>query len=98
VAAGVRAILDDAAATVGFRPRVAFEASDPRLLVQLASRGLGVAILPESAATAAEELHAIRITRPRLHGRVALAWSRRGPGRSRRARPDRPRPRGAGGR
>jgi DNA-binding transcriptional LysR family regulator len=76
---GVRAILDDAAAAVGFRPRVAFEASDPRLLVQLASRGLGVAILPESAATAAEELHAIRITRPQLHGRVALAWRAEGP-------------------
>jgi hypothetical protein len=29
----VRAILDDAAAAVGFRPRVALEASDPRLLV-----------------------------------------------------------------
>jgi DNA-binding transcriptional LysR family regulator len=76
---GVRAILDDAAAAAGFRPRVAFEASDPRLLVQLAARGLGVAILPESAAVAAEELHPIRITRPRLHGRVALAWRADGP-------------------
>ena len=34
----------------GVRARVAFEASDPGVLAQLAARGLGVAILPEPAA------------------------------------------------
>ena len=39
---GVRAIWDAA----GVPARVAFEASDPGVLAQLAARGLGVAILP----------------------------------------------------
>ncbi|HEY6887556.1 MAG TPA: LysR family transcriptional regulator, partial [Solirubrobacter sp.] len=40
---GVRALWD----ATGVRARVAFEASDPSVLAQLAARGLGVAILPE---------------------------------------------------
>ena len=39
-----------ACATAGFKPRIAFEASDPVMLVELAARGLGVAILPASLA------------------------------------------------
>jgi len=66
---GVRALLDDA----GLRGRVAFEASDPGVLAQLAARGLGVAILPEPAVG---ELHALQLG---LRGQVALAWREGGP-------------------
>lgn len=77
---GLRFCLDDACATAGFPPRIAFEASDPRVLAHLAARGLGVAILPESVANAhAAELHALTFTRPRIRGRLALAWRAKGP-------------------
>ena len=77
---GLRSRVDAACAAAGFRPRVTFEASDPHVLAQLASRGLGVAILPESAANAhAAGLHVLAITRPRMRGRIALAWRAAGP-------------------
>jgi DNA-binding transcriptional LysR family regulator len=76
---GMRSLLDDACARVGVRPRIAFEASDPQVLAQLASRGLGVAILPRSIANARPaQLHAIAVIRPRLRGRLALAWRAQG--------------------
>jgi len=66
---GVRAILDAA----GVRARVAFEASDTGVLAQLALRGLGVAILPEPAASG---LHTLQLG---LRGRIALCWRVGGP-------------------
>jgi DNA-binding transcriptional LysR family regulator len=76
---GLRSVIDDACAAAGFRPHIAFEASEPSVLAQLAGRGLGVAVLPESAALDHPELHAVAITRPRLRGRIALAWRTEGP-------------------
>jgi DNA-binding transcriptional LysR family regulator len=77
---GIRSVFDDACARAGFRPHIALEASNLGILARLASRGLGVAILPESVAAAnAEGLHAIEITHPRMRGRVALAWRTEGP-------------------
>jgi DNA-binding transcriptional LysR family regulator len=76
---GIRSLIDEACAAAGFRPRIAFEAGDPNVLAQLASRGLGVAVLPESLADFyREELHAIAITRPGLRGRLELAWRAEG--------------------
>jgi len=72
---GLRSCLDQACAAAGFRPHVAFEASNPRVLAQLAGRGLGVAVVPESVITAHPAgLHVMALTRPRLRGRIALAW------------------------
>jgi DNA-binding transcriptional LysR family regulator len=76
---GLRSCLDDACARSGFEPRVTLEASNLGILAQLASRGLGVAILPESVALANPELHAIAITRTAMRGRLALAWRTDGP-------------------
>ncbi|WP_242907695.1 LysR family transcriptional regulator [Actinomadura terrae] len=77
---GLRAVLDEACAEAGVRPRVAFEAAEPPVLAQLAAHGLGVAILPEAAAHAyADELRLMPIVRPRLSGRIALAWRAEGP-------------------
>jgi DNA-binding transcriptional LysR family regulator len=66
---GLRAILD----ATGVRTRVAFEASDPGVLAQLAARGLGVAILPEPVAVG---LHTLTLG---LRGQIALAWRAGGP-------------------
>ncbi|MGA3029781.1 MAG: LysR substrate-binding domain-containing protein [Candidatus Limnocylindrales bacterium] len=76
---GLRSCLDDACARSGFEPNIALEASNLGILAQLAGRGLGVAILPESVALAHPEIHAIVITRPAMRGRLALAWRTEGP-------------------
>lgn len=77
---GMRTCLDEACAAAGFEPRVAFEVSDPNVLAQLAARGLGPAVVPESlAAEYSGELHALTVTDPPLRGRMALAWRTEGP-------------------
>jgi DNA-binding transcriptional LysR family regulator len=70
----IRALLEDACAAAGFSPQIAFEASTPGMLAQLAARGLGVAIVPASVAQARDDLHPLTITRPALRGRLAFAW------------------------
>jgi DNA-binding transcriptional LysR family regulator len=77
---GVRAALDHACSTAGIDATVAFEAGDPRVVAQLATRGLGVAVLPASVATQhGEDLHAVAVTRPRLRSRMEIAWRAGGP-------------------
>lgn len=76
---GIRSLLDDACAAAGFSPHIAFEASTPGMLAQLAARGLGVAIVPASVAQAREDLHPLTITRPALRGCLAFAWRTEGP-------------------
>ncbi|HEY8482334.1 MAG TPA: LysR family transcriptional regulator [Spirillospora sp.] len=77
---GLRTVLDEACAAAGLNPRVAFEAGEPPVLAQLAAHGLGVAVLPESAAQGLSgDVCAIPIVRPRLTGRIALAWRTEGP-------------------
>jgi DNA-binding transcriptional LysR family regulator len=77
---GLRTCLDLACAAAGFQPRIAFEASDPLVLAQLAGRGLGLAILPASVADAATDtLHVMPFAGPELRGRLALAWRAEGP-------------------
>lgn len=80
VGSGLRTVADATWAAAGIKPRVAFEASDPRVLAQLASRGLGMAILPEPFVGAnAGHLHPVEIPSPLLRGRLALAWRADGP-------------------
>ncbi len=76
---GLRQALDEACAAAGFQPHIAFEVGNPAVAVQLAARGLGVAILPESTGQASPELKALTMTHPRIRARVALAWRAEGP-------------------
>ncbi|MGZ3583313.1 MAG: LysR substrate-binding domain-containing protein, partial [Ktedonobacterales bacterium] len=76
---GLRAALDDACAAIGLHPRIALEASSPGVLAQLAARGLGIAILPESTARAHPNLHTLAITHPCLRSRIEFAWRAEGP-------------------
>jgi DNA-binding transcriptional LysR family regulator len=71
---GLRGALD--AACGARRPRIAFEASAPSMVITLAERGLGPAILAESMAGG---LHAVRITDPSPRSRLAFAWRAEGP-------------------
>ncbi|HEY3711931.1 MAG TPA: LysR substrate-binding domain-containing protein [Amycolatopsis sp.] len=76
---GLRGVLDRGFAAAGLRARVTIEASDPNVLAQLAIRGLGVALVPESLARYySAELHTLQL-RPRLRGKLALAWRDGGP-------------------
>lgn len=76
---GLRAVIDQAFAQAGLRPRVAFEASDPHVLAQLAGQRLGVAIVTEPVARAYHgQLPALAITEPSLLGHQALAWRAEG--------------------
>ncbi len=69
----------------GVRPRIAFEAGDPNVLVQLARRGLGVAILPRIVASGADGLVALALGPPELRARMELLWRADGPVESRRS-------------
>jgi DNA-binding transcriptional LysR family regulator len=72
---GVRAALDAACAQAGFAPRIVFEASALPMVAQLATRGLGVAIIPASAATTATAATIVPITSPSIRSRLELAWN-----------------------
>ncbi|WP_418955438.1 LysR family transcriptional regulator [Streptomyces tritici] len=76
---GVRAVLERACARAGFAPRVAFEAASPQLVRQLAARGLGPAVLPWGDEPVPDGLRVLRLVRPTLRGRVALAHRAAGP-------------------
>ncbi len=68
---GVRAALDAACAGAGFTPRFVFEASALPMVVQLAARGLGLAVVPASIPNGPGILP---ITSPSLRSRLELAW------------------------
>ncbi|MFD8141838.1 LysR family transcriptional regulator [Streptomyces sp. NPDC059708] len=78
---GVRASLERACARAGFRPRVAFEAAAPHVLVRLAARGLGVAVLPlgEAGSGQVGDLRSLPIVQPGIRARIVLAWPATGP-------------------
>ncbi|HYZ69292.1 MAG TPA: LysR family transcriptional regulator [Mycobacterium sp.] len=78
VGAGIRHQFDAACAKAGVTPRIAFEASTPLALADLAERGLGVAIVPASVPRGRDRLHALTIV-PQLRGRLVLAWRTGGP-------------------
>ncbi|WP_454199009.1 LysR family transcriptional regulator [Nocardia sp. Marseille-Q1738] len=79
---GIRGVFQRACAAAGFEPTIAYEAAAPPLLLRLAARGLGVAVVP--ALTAEESVafgvRTVRIIEPELRGRLALAWRTDRPG------------------
>ncbi|CAA0123877.1 HTH-type transcriptional regulator CynR [Mycolicibacterium vanbaalenii] len=75
VGTGLRSRFDTACAAAGLRPHIAFEASSPVELVEMARYGLGVAVLPQSMARGRTNLHAMPVS-PELRGRLVWAWRR----------------------
>jgi DNA-binding transcriptional LysR family regulator len=70
---GVRAALDAGCAAAEVEPRVVLEASALPMVARLAATGLGVAVLPTSAAPP-DTLHALQLS-PQLSSRLELAWN-----------------------
>jgi DNA-binding transcriptional LysR family regulator len=68
---GLRAALDAGFRARGLEPRIAIEAGDPRVLADLARRGLGVAVLPGAHP---EGLLSLEITAPRMRSSLVLVW------------------------
>ena len=74
---GVRAVFDQDCAAQGCRPDIAFQASAPGAVADLASRGLGVAILTETmAAGFSGQLTAVVIKDIVTPALLALVWAR----------------------
>lgn len=71
---GLRTVFTDACQNAGFTPRITAETSELGSLIELASEGLGVAVLPRSASLHTG-LASVEIHRPRLLRRTALAWN-----------------------
>lgn len=75
---GVRRLVEEACEAEGWaRPRVAFEGSDPLFLARLAALGLGVALIPESAAALEPNLVTVPLARP-IRGEVGVVWRMEG--------------------
>lgn len=73
---GVRAVFDQACAAQGVKPVIALEASAPAAVVDLAARGLGVAVLSESMAAAeCDRLTAITLDDIDTPAVLALVWN-----------------------
>jgi DNA-binding transcriptional LysR family regulator len=71
---GLRRVLENACSESGFAPRITAETGDLKSLLDLVAEGLGIAVVPRSA-TDRPGLAVVRITRPRLQRRTALAWN-----------------------
>ena len=74
----LRRHIEEACEGAGFAARIALETTDPRLLCELVSHGLGVTIVPASIAefSAADrtQLSMVRIDPPIVERHTALAW------------------------
>ncbi len=71
---GLRTVLENACRDAGIVPQISAEAGDLGSLVELAAEGLGVAVLPRSATDGAD-VAVVRIARPSMRRRTALAWN-----------------------
>jgi DNA-binding transcriptional LysR family regulator len=73
---GIRTVFDQACAAQAIRPRIALQASAAGAIVDLAIRGLGVAILSESmAANYRDQVNARTIDDVEIPALLALVWT-----------------------
>jgi DNA-binding transcriptional LysR family regulator len=74
---GIRTVLDQACAAKGIRPVIALQASAPSSVTDLATRGLGVAVLSQSMiAQHGDQLQARLIDDLETPAVLALVWTR----------------------
>lgn len=73
---GLRWQLDRALERAAVRARIAFEASDPDVLVALVEQGLGVGLVPESALAQSDQLVGVHVA-DLPPGRLGVIWRER---------------------
>ncbi|HUN37747.1 MAG TPA: LysR family transcriptional regulator [Trebonia sp.] len=72
---GLRAITDELCHAAGFAPRIAFEGEEADTARGLVGAGLGVSLLPATAASLADPaVVAVRITAPKAARTIGVAW------------------------
>ncbi len=72
---GLRAITDELCRAAGFVPRVTFEGEEVGTARGLVGAGLGVSLLPVTAASLADPaVVAVRVTTPRAARTISIAW------------------------
>jgi DNA-binding transcriptional LysR family regulator len=80
---GLRTVLETACANAGFTPLIHAETDDISLLIDLAARRLGVALVPGTGLVLSRpDLVALPVHRPKLARRTVLAWHRHRPTRT----------------
>lgn len=73
--ARLRELLESAGREAGFEPHVTLESNESQRIRRLVARGMGVAILPLSDATApGAEVAVVALTEPALSRDITLAW------------------------
>jgi DNA-binding transcriptional LysR family regulator len=73
--ARLRELLTAAGAHAGFRPKVTLESNESERIRRLVARGMGVAIMPRSAAVDhPEEIAVVALTGPALSRDITVAW------------------------
>jgi DNA-binding transcriptional LysR family regulator len=73
---GVRAVFDQACIRKGIHPDIALQASAPGAVADMASRGLGIAILTESmASNHADQLKVLPLSDSTTHAVLAFIWA-----------------------
>ena len=71
---GIRGVLDQACAAAGIRPEIDLQATAPGAVMDLAARGLGVAVLSASMTAEHEGLRSVRIRGIKVAAMLALIW------------------------
>jgi DNA-binding transcriptional LysR family regulator len=74
VGTGIRGVLDQACAAAGIRPTVALQATAPGAVMDLAARGLGVAVLSASMTAGHEGVLSVAIDDVPVPAMLALVW------------------------
>ncbi len=73
---GIRTVFDQACAAKGMRPKIALQASAPTAVADLATRGLGIAVLSQSMARHPDSrLKALAIEDVRTPAVLSLIWT-----------------------
>jgi DNA-binding transcriptional LysR family regulator len=73
--ARLRELLVGAGRQAGFEPQVKLESNESQRIRRLVARGMGVALLPRSDATAAgADVAVLELTEPALARDITLAW------------------------
>ena len=80
---GIRSVLDQACAAAGIRPTVALQATAPGAVMDLAARGLGVAVLSASMTAEHAGVRSVTVNDVKVPAKLALIWRKGDAGASR---------------